>query len=269
MMFFLNSESFAGGGWTRKPQSVYTKLGYSFVSTNQFSTIEDVKIETAPFFLRSFDLFVEYGLIDQLTLQVNFPLLRSANFETTETASGIGDLLLELKYGLIQGDFPVAIGFGIDMPTGDSEAIGRLKDGSGGFVRLPTGDGEWNFWTRLYASHSFYPLPAYISIDVGYNFRTNGFTNQYTVGVEVGYQFFDALWLIGRFRRIALNGTPNFAKSGAIGLGEGVEFNALGVSASYAITRNFSLTADVIGGFGTLKNIYAAPSFGIGFSFEI
>jgi hypothetical protein len=269
-LLMICNSGLAGGGWTQKPQSLYAKLGFNWLSSDRFFTIAGNELKTSLFYLRTLDLYVEYGLIDRLTAQLSFPLLRSANFENTEAATGIGDLSLELKYGLFQNDFPVAIALGVDIPTGDSKAIGLLKnDNFGGFIRLPTGDGEWNIWTKVYLSHSFHPIPAYFTIDGGFNFRTQGFTNQYALGVEVGYKFFDALWMTARVRRLALVNTPNSALSGAIGLGEGVEFNSVGLGLSYSLTQNFSVTADVIGGFGVLKNIYSSPGFNIGVAVEL
>jgi hypothetical protein len=269
VLLFSASASFAGGGWTRKPNSIYAKLGFNWLSSTQFRSIEGTLIETSPFYLRTLDLYAEYGLHDRFTAQLNFPVLRSASFETTNPATGIGDLSLELKYGVLQGNFPVAVALGVDLPTGDSKAIGQIKDNFGGFIRLPTGDGKWNVWTRLYASHSLHPIPAYFTVDGGFNFRTQGFTNQYALGLEVGYKFIDALWVISRIRRLALVGSPNTALGGAIGLGEGVEFNSISIGAAYPLNRYLSVTADIIGGFGTLKNIYSANNFIVGLAFEL
>jgi hypothetical protein len=263
------SEGIAGGGWTRKPQSLYTKVGFNWLSSNQFFTRDGFKLETAPFYLRTLDLYAEYGLHDRLTAQLNFPLARSARFETSESATGIGDLSLELKYGLWQGDFPVALSVGVDVPTGNPNAIGRLNGNFGGFIRLPTGDGEWNIWTRTYISHSFYPIPMYASLDLGFNLRTQGFTNQYAAGVELGYKPLDALWVVSRVRRLALIGTPNTGVISAIGLGEGVEFNSISIGVAYSVTAQLSITADANGGFGVLKNIYSAPTFNMGVAFEL
>lgn len=37
------------------------------------------------------------------------------------------------------------------------------------YMRLPTGDGEWNVWARAALSHTLGELPAFFTLNAGYN----------------------------------------------------------------------------------------------------
>jgi hypothetical protein len=51
---------------------------------------------------------------------------------------------------------------------------------------LQTGDGEFNQLIKVEASHSFYPVPLYATATVGFNNRTQGFSEEFHYGIEVG-----------------------------------------------------------------------------------
>jgi len=261
-----------GGAWTRKQHSFYAKLGFTTLSTNQFHTKDGNKISTADFQTWSLNLYGEYGMFDRLTGIVKFPIARNARFETTESKLGIGDLGLELKYGLLsEGSTPVAVGVGVELPTGDENGFGFLKDGSGGFVLLPTGDGEFNTRLNLYASHSFYPIPAYISIDGGYNFRTKNFTDEYAVGFQAGYKLAETVWLQANLRAIGPVGTSNLDLIGsgiALGLGEGVQYTTYGLGAAYEFIPHWNISFDFFSAFGKITNIYSGVNLIFGISVE-
>jgi len=261
------------GAWTRKKNSLYAKIGLSTISTNRFYTKDGNKIRTADFQAWSLDLYGEYGILDRLTGVVKFPVAKRAVFETSEAKLGIGDLGLELKYGLLAGNTPIAIGLGVELPTGDQNGFGRFKDQAndpGGFIRLPTGDGEFNTRATLYISHSFYPVPAYVSIEGGYNFRTKNFTNEYAFAFQAGYKVANKIWLQANLRGLgpASDPDPDLALAAAIGLGEGVRYRSYGFGAVYEFIPHYSLTFDFFSAFGKITNIYSGANFVVGMSIE-
>jgi len=272
-VFYGVSDAVAGGAWTRKQNSFYAKLGFSAISTNKFYTKDGNKIRTADFQAWSLDLYGEYGIFDRLTGVVKFPVAKRAVFETSEAKLGLGDLSLELKYGVLAGNTPIAIGLGVELPTGDQNGFGRLKDQAndpGGFIRLPTGDGEFNTRATLYLSHSFYPVPAFISLEGGYNFRTKNFTNEYAFGLQAGYKLANKVWLQANLRGLgpATDPDPELALAAAIGLGEGVRYRSYGFGAAYEFIPHYSLTFDFFNAFGKITNIYSGANFVVGMSVE-
>jgi hypothetical protein len=267
------TNAYAGGAWTKKQNSFYAKLGFSTIGTNRFYTKDGNEIRTADFQAWSLDLYGEYGILDRLTGVVKFPVAKRAVFETSEAKLGIGDLGLELKYGLRTGNTPLAIGLGVELPTGDQNGFGLLKDQAsspGGFIRLPTGDGEFNTRATLYLSHSFHPIPAFVSIEGGYNFRTKSFTNEYAFGLQAGYKLADKIWLQANLRGLGPAADPDseLAGNAALGLGEGIRYRSYGLGAAYEFIPRCSLSFDFFGAFGTITNIYAGANFVVGMAVE-
>ncbi len=261
------------GAWTRKQNSLYAKIGISMIGTNTFYTHTGNKIQTADFRAWSVDLYGEYGILDRLTGVVKFPAAKRARFETSEAKLGIGDLGLELKYGLLAGNIPIALGLGVELPTGDQNGFGLLKDQTnnpGGFIRQPTGDGELNTRATLYLSHSFYPVPAFISFEGGYNFRTKNFTDEYAFGLQAGYKLASKVWLQANLRGLGPVTDPDseLAGAAAIGLGEGVQYTSYGFGAAYEVDQHYSVIVDFFSAFGKITNIYSGVNFVVGISVE-
>jgi len=260
----------AGGGWIRQPQSLYAKVGVTMLSTNEFHASDGTTVSTADFNTQSVQLYGEYGVIENFSVVFDIPVFKRAKYVTTNAVTGFGDIAIEAKYGVLRGDFPVAVGLGFEFPTGDERAFARETTVPQAGVFLPTGDGEFNTWVRAYVSRSFNPAPAFASLEAGYNFRTEGLTNQYQIGLNGGYKFFDAVWLFGNIRRLATAGTANPSLIyNSIGVGEGVEYTTYGFGLSYEIAAPVSVSFDVASAFGTVKNIYSGANLGFGVAVEL
>jgi len=258
------------GAWTRKQGSYYAKLGFTTLSTNTFHTKDGDEITTADFNTWSFNFYGEYGITESLTGIAKFPFLRNAGFETTESFTGIGDLSIGLRYGLVAGSTPVAVGILIDFPTGNENGSGTLKELPTASVRLPTGDGELNTQLNFSLSHSFYPAPAFVSLDGGYNVRTEGFTDEYLFAVQGGYKIIEKLWLQANLRGIGPISTPDPTLAGgtALGFGEGVQYTAYSFGASYEIAPRLNVSFDLFSAFGRITNIYSGINYVLGISIE-
>ena len=79
--------------------------------------------------------------------------------------------------------------------------------------------------------------PAFFTLEAGYNTRTAGFTDQYTDGAQIGYKFFDKLWLTASVRTLDNVRAPDPSKLNKIGLGEGVAYSAATPGTSYNFTK--------------------------------
>lgn len=258
----------AGGGWVKKKRSFYGKVSVSsFRSRQYYSLLGTLNDQGAQFRQTSVNLYAEYGLTDRLTVILNTPLFRANRFANTGTTSGFGDAMVELKYGLLTKKIPVAISIAPSFPTGKSRALVASENIPGNFINLPIGDGELNIWTRAYASSSL-GNNTYVSADAGYNFRTQGFTNQYTFGGEIGHRFGEKLWINGTIRQFATAGTPNPNK-GSFVYGEGLEYVGYSVGAAYALSKQISLTVDYANLLGHRQNVYSGPTLGIGLSVQL
>jgi hypothetical protein len=258
------------GAWTRKQESFYAKMSFTTLNTDQYHTKDGETITTADFHTWSVNLYGEYGIVDRLTTIVRFPFLRRAGYVTSESYTGIGDLDLGLKYGIITGSTPLAAGISVEFPTGNEEGKGALKHIPGGYIALPTGDGELNTTLSLHGSHSFHPAPAYLSLDVGYNIRTQGFTDEYLVAFQGGVKPIDRLWLQGTLRARGPASTPDatLANGAALGFGEAVQYIAYSLGAAYELLPHVSVSFDAYSAFGRVTNIYSGINLVFGVSLE-
>lgn len=255
----------AGGGWTRPAGHGYAKVGLSLANTTRYHPLAGGTISTAQFRQQVYSLYAEYGLTNRLEATLNFPFFRRATFPDTSPGQGVGDPEFGLRYGVLTGKWPLAVQVAAQAPLGDPNRRGIYQNDPTNFVFLPTGNGQWNIWTRAALSHTLGTLPAFVTLEASYNFRTGGFTNQYSFGAQAGYKFFDKLWLTANVRTLANVRPPNPAKLANIGLGEGVAYSAASLGASYAVTKHFAATADVAAGFGKLRNVYSGlqTTFGV------
>jgi len=269
LMLTISIQAIAGGGWIKKAGALYTKVGVTTLSTTKFHANDGILVSTAEFQTLTIQVYGEYGIIDRLSAVFDIPVFRRHAYVTADAVSGIGDVGVELKYGILAEEFPLAFGVGAEFPTGDQNAFGRNKTNPANIIFLPTGDGEFNVWTRVYASHSFFPAPAFVSLDAGYNFRTKGLTNQYQAGAQVGYKFFGTIWLFGNLRRFATAGAANpaFIYS-SVGVGEGVEYTTYGFGLSYEFIPRFNVTFDLASALGTVRNIYSGTNLGFGIAVD-
>ncbi|MGY3091354.1 hypothetical protein ACVWYF_004420 [Hymenobacter sp. UYAg731] len=258
----------AGGGWTRKKKKGYVKVGLTTVSTDRYHPLTGGTIETAQFRQQVYSIYGEYGLTNRLEATLSFPFFRRATFPGLTPGQGVGDPEIGLRYGVLTGKWPLAVQVAVEAPLGSPNVFGRDRANPNSYLRLPTGDGEWNVWTRAALSHSLGQLPAFITVSAGYNKRTGGFTDQYSYGAQAGYHFFNKLWLTATERTLANVRPPDLSKFGAIGLGEGVAYSTAGLGASYAVTKNLSATADWATGFGQLRNVYSGNQYTVGVAWE-
>lgn len=267
-MLLNAAPALAGGGWTRHYQKGYVKVGLTTVSTTRYHPLAGGTQPTDRFRQQVYSVYGEYGLSNRLEATLNFPVFRRAYFPTVTPGQGVGDPEIGLRYGVLSGKWPLAVGVAVEAPLGSPNVFGRDRNNPGGTLRLPTGDGEWNVWTRAALSHTLGTLPAFFTLNAGYNKRTGGFTDQYSYGAQAGYQFFGKAWLMATVRTLATVGNPNPGQFAAIGLGEGVEYSTAGLGTSVNVTKNLSATADWATGFGTLRNVYSGSQYTFGLAWE-
>lgn len=274
ILTFIGMSAFAQSGWTRKKNTYFIKTSVNLFSSSDYYNPNGEKLKTTRFRQQSLTLYGEYGISDRLTAIIHFPALKLNSFENTEIAAGIGDLKAELKYALLQKNIPLTIAVAPEFPTGSKNNYAQNKFSSIDRINLPTGDGEFNVWTTLAASHSFYPVSAYVSASTAYNYRTqyNGFKfrDQLKFNFEAGYKLLDKIWLNG-----TLSAQTSIGKSAGVTefiRGEGTEFTAIGLGAAYEFVKHWSVSLQTWGYSDFIfyrKNIYSAPTYSIGVFYEI
>lgn len=258
----------AGGGWPQARKQGYFKLGQNGIRASNIYDASGTVIPITPstgIFTTS--LYGEYGITSRFTTLLYLPFfVRSIQNELKYNQSGlveegdelnsIGDTDLSFKYGLIINK-PVVVSatllFG--LPFGNS--------GGGKTGVLQTGDGEFNQMLRIDVSHSFYPRPLYTSAYAGFNNRTNGFSDEWRAGLEVGYTVKQKLTFITKLSVVQsfFNGSESVPSNGIFS--NNTEYVSPEIEVAYSVNQRWGFSFSA-GGALAARNILAAPNYGVG-----
>lgn len=260
------SEAFSG--FLKEQYSGYVKISFDTLrSTDLYSTEGELLSTSGEFTQNNLSLYAELGVLDYLTVGLSAPVLRFNSFDTSEVATGFGDLQVFAKSGLQLFGIHGALITAVEFPTGRSEALVDT-DFDGIQTNLPTGDGETNIWVRLAFSYEI-PTPdwlsAYASIHGGFNWRSE-FAEQFQTGLELGFNPGGWVWIQGKLDALFTpTATEDLEPAGIFLFGEGTEYVAAGVSASVRIPETpLWVTFDYRNTFANLRNLYAGSTFGGG-----
>ena len=192
----------AGQAWVQPAGGYFVKLSASYLSTSeQYNVNGDLEpIAAADPLLRSetfgdiaFTAYAEYGLTDRYTLVTRLPFKISSTENTqlpqipgdtpregTLTNGGLGDFWLWLRAPLAQASTAISVQVGVKVPLGYEE----VPDNGGPAL----GTGKIDAEISLLAGQSLYPVPAYVSVGVGYRRRGGAdFDDEVIYGIEGGY----------------------------------------------------------------------------------
>lgn len=267
----------AGGGWPQEKDKGYFKLGQNAIIADKFYDLrgEIIDIRTISLYTTSF--YGEYGITNRLTAIAYIPFFvrstlnkverrQSGRIEPGDEINTFGDTDIGIKYGWTPGK---KIAFATTLTLG--LPLGKTAEGttSSGDPRiLQTGDGEFNQMIFADISYSFYPKPLYASAGLGYNNRTEGFSDEIRYSAELGYQFFEKLNIAMKVN--ATHSTNNGDDGGGAGsgvFGNNVEYVSYGPEISYFFKENFGATVSIAyAGHG--QNLLAAPNYGVGLFYK-
>ncbi len=269
----------AGGPWPKPKGKYYVKLSEWWVVFDQHYTDTgqlDPNVTTGIF--NTF-LYGEFGVTDRLTATFNGALfsrnymnnLRSATTNDIiiegEAVNSIGDIDLGLKYGLSKpgGKVPMAVSLTLGLPTGAT--------GKGALGALQTGDGEFNQMLQFDIGQGFAiaKQSAYVSAYTAINNRTNGYSEEFRYGLEVGIGLLsNKLWLNSKLNAIKSfrNGDTAETVTSTSIFANNSEFTSLAFEANYLITEKIGISASYAGALAG-RVIAAAPSYSVGFFIDM
>ncbi len=196
LLLICSFQLFAGGGWPQPKGHGFYKLTQWWVIADQHFTDTGLLDPNVTNGIFTTSIYAEYGFTDRLTGIAYAPFFTRAYFNNTisgttgetlvpgEAINSLGDFDLGLKYGLItKGPVVVSGTLMLGLPLG--------VDGGGTQNNLQTGDGEFNQVFLLDAGSGFKvgKLNAYANATVGFNNRSNGFSDEFRFGIEGGITF--------------------------------------------------------------------------------
>ncbi|HNP18363.1 MAG TPA: hypothetical protein PKL31_08020 [Fulvivirga sp.] len=261
----------AGGGWTQPKNGMFFKLSEWWVISDQHYTNTggiDPHLTRA---IYNTSIYAEWGISEKLTGILYFPFFSRAVLNeqkslTTgnvivegDALNSIGDPDLSLKYGLIQDkQIVLSASLTLGLPLGND---GGGRDGS-----LQTGDGEFNQMISIDASTSFnlFGINSYVSVNSGFNNRTNNYSDEIRYGAEVGLEY-KRLILLARIIGIKSlnNGADNFSASGTSIFANNTEYLSFSPEVGFKISDKLGVSAS----YGTAfygRLIFANPSYSAG-----
>lgn len=278
-LLLISFSSMAGGPWTQKKGIGYFKLSeYWLIFDQHYTDLGkiDPNVTTGIF---NTSIYGEYGITDRFTTTLFFPIFsRNYTNNIVSKATGativegdafnsIGDSDLGLKYSLTKpgAKYPVAASLVLGIPLGN-EAAGINKN-------LQTGDGEFNQLLNLDAGTSFSlskNVNSYTSINLGFNNRTNNFSDEIRYGIEIGLGFKSKFWLIGRMYGVESlrNGAVSSAITSNGVFANNAEFLSIGIEAAYYVRKRFGVSASVTGAVRG-EIIAAAPAYNVGVFYDM
>ncbi|MEQ8358172.1 MAG: transporter [Cytophagales bacterium] len=273
ILISFHFQALAGGGWTAGKGQGYAKLSQNAIIADQFFAPDGEIIDITTISLYTSSLYLEYGITDKLELNVYMPFFvrstlnnverrQSGRIEPGDEVNSFGDTDLRLKYQIHNSEkVVIAASLLLGLPLGKT-AGGKTKNGDDRI--LQTGDGEFNQLIMLEASKSFYPKAFYSSIGIGFNNRSNGFSDEFRWSFELGYSGFEDWLLALKIYSIHPLKNGNEAEGAGMGVfGNNIQYISFGPEINYFIKNDFGIS----GGIGLAiasKNILAAPNYGIG-----
>ena len=270
------------GAWTQPQGGFYSKLaGLSFSSRAVLNTdgerqdrAVDPREELSD---RGLSAYLEYGLLDHLTLVASLPYKRlvfrnpreARYFEALDstivrqhpdqTASGLADLELRLRWRLLLDPAVVSLAAGGKFPLG-YEVPTEIPESY-----VPLGTGETDAEVRLLVGKSLYPLPAYVTGTLGYRRRGGDFGDELFHGLEAGYSY-NRLLVKG-----VVEGIQTLGDCGAMGEGGGLIGDQNNIKLSPGLIWSFNdrleISADLFH-IASGCNTAAGTTYALGLAFK-
>ncbi len=256
------------GPWPQPRKGAFYKLGFGFMRANQFYEPDGRVISIPTLADYTFSFYGEYGFTDRITGVAYLPFLQRLTlnrqvgnetgfvfFEGAEQTSP-ADFDIGIRYGLIQrGNTSVSASLMLGIPVGNTSQENGLY----------TGDGEFNQLISLGVGQSFYPAPAYVSLEAGFNNRVKGFSDEIRVSAEAGYTIGGKVTLIGRLRSLEPLRNGDDAITGGTGglYANNQRYLVYGAELAYLFTPKVGLSFSVEGATRG-QNILSAPAYHTG-----
>lgn len=271
----LISGSLLAGPWPQPKGKGYFKFYEWWTSFDEHYTSNGELDPNATLGLYNTSIYAEYGLSDRLTGVINLPLFSRATINTQlsgtrgnvildgDAINGLGDTDVSLRYALNKpgSTFPVAATLTLGLPLGE--------DAGGEQGNLQTGDGEFNQMISLSSGLSLDfggETSGYASANIGFNNRTQGFSDEFRFGLEAGVGLLDRrLWFIGRMigSESLMNGETAASNPTTSIFSNNAEYLSLGGEVNFYVADKLGISAGVATALSG-RVIAAAPAFTIG-----
>ena len=180
ILLSIQNLSFAGA-WAQTKGHYYTKLTFIYSKADALYGIDyPVKFDDHAVYF-----YGEYGLFSRTSIILSAPTFK----QSINEASGVRGKTT----GFVAGDFELQAKYQfLDKPIVASGLIGTKIPVVYNVVDFPPlGNGETDYDVKLLLGFSLYPIPAYLTGDIGYRLRGGDFEDEIQYNFEAGYTFFN------------------------------------------------------------------------------
>jgi hypothetical protein len=206
------------GAWAQEDGGLYMQLSMGAESaTQQYKESGETfqllsEDDEGSFRSLSSFLYAEFGLLPSFTV-VAASAYRFVELDSTQvrsTVHGFGDFQFGARYQILEKPLVLSAFVGAKFPTGYTPDPPELRAAT-------LGNGVQEYEARLLAGHSFYPVPIYVSAEVGFRLRGSRATaGESTVDyppeipyfLELGWGPTDWLWVRGVVDGVQGTGDP-------------------------------------------------------------
>ncbi len=215
---FLQNSLFAGA-WTQGKGKYYQKFSLNILETDKEYGLEGDKQSYASAFEANngkfsdsnINFYIEYGFIEKLTLISRLSAKRlNSKFETgvsqivseSITTTGLSDWIVGARFRVLKLD-PIVFSIQNDI------TLPFLYDKNDA---LALGNGIYANHSKFQLGASLYPLPIYLTGDLGYKvYSGNEMNSEMIYGLEIGFSYQNLLF------KNSLDGIQNSKDIGSIG----------------------------------------------------
>ena len=266
-LFIQAQFAVAGGGWPQKKKKGFFKLNQSVISASRFFNPNGEVIDITTISLYTTSLYGEYGITDRFTAIAYVPFfvrstLNETRNEQTNTLispgdelNAVGDMDIGIKYGLTPNNkYATSLTLLLGLPIGETQG--------GDSQILQTGDGEFNQLIMFDIGRGYNTF--YMNAGVGFNNRTNNFSDEFRYTFEIGYTGIKNLVATLKVNGVeSFNNGDNMALTGNGVFANNTEYFAYGPEISYAFKDKYGISGTAFFAFSG-RRILAAPNLGIG-----
>ena len=186
----LAPESAFSGAWTLEKGQVWSKITGLYQATDEhFDKDGEPSGFPADYTSREVYLDVYYGVTKRFDLGVQFAAInrKFENFTSNRhremfgyraKESGLGDIRVFGKVNLVHEPVVGTLMLGIKAPTGDFRAAPEA---------MSAGNGQWDVEVVAQIGKSYWPIPIYANIDLGYRLRETNETIHHNPDDELIY----------------------------------------------------------------------------------
>lgn len=180
IILFIQNSTF-GGAWAQAKGHYYTKLTFIYSKADGLYGINF----PAKFDDHALYFYGEYGIFDRTSFILSTPMFKhsvnEANSVRGKTTGYLaGDFESQIKYQFLNKPIVASALIGTKIP-----AVYDVVDFP------PLGNGETDYDVKLLLGASLYPIPAYLTGDIGYRLRGGDFEDEIQFNFEAGYTFFE------------------------------------------------------------------------------